>query len=133
MMRSPGTRCWSVLVALTLTAACGGGGGGPAGPSPPSTNPNVITITASGANPKQLTVSQGARVLFVNNDTRRHDMTSDEHPDHLDCPPINDVGLLQAGQQRETANLVFVNPRTCGFHDHDDPTNNNLKGQIVVR
>jgi hypothetical protein len=83
--------------------------------------------------PKQITVSQGARVLFINNDTRRHDMASDEHPDHLDCPAINDVGLLTPNQQRETANLVFVNPRTCGFHDHDDPTNNGLKGQIIIR
>jgi hypothetical protein len=133
-MRLPQSRRRPAIVALILTAACGGGGGGPSGPSPPpNTNPNVITITASGASPRQLTVSQGTRVLFINSDTRRHDMTSDEHPDHQDCPPINDVGLLQPGQQRETANLVFVNPRTCGFHDHDDPNNNNLKGQIVIR
>jgi plastocyanin len=133
MMRAAACGRWAALVAVSLTAACGGGGG-PSNPSPPpSTNPNVITITASGASPRQLTVSQGARVLFINNDARRHDMTSDEHPDHQDCPSINDVGLLLPGQQRETANLSFVNPRTCGFHDHDDPNNNNLKGQIIIR
>jgi plastocyanin len=101
-------------------------------PTPPPSNTNVITIGAGGmATPRTLTVEPGARVLFVNNDTRRHDMTSDDHPDHLECPAINQVGVLNPGQSRETGNLVVV--RTCGFHDHDDPDNNNLKGSIVIR
>jgi plastocyanin len=83
------------------------------------------------ASPKELTVAPGTRVLFVNNDGRRHDMTSDEHPDHLDCPAINQVGLMTSGQNRETGNLNVV--RTCGFHDHEDADNTNLKGWIVVR
>ena len=37
-------------------------------------------------------------MLFVNNDTRRHDMTSDDHPDHLECPALNQVGVLNPGQ-----------------------------------
>ena len=110
-------------------AACGGGGTN--GPTPTPTNPNVITIASGIASPKELTVAPGARVLFVNNDGRRHDMTSDDHPDHLECPAINQVGLLTSGQSRETGNLIVV--RTCGFHDHEDPDNANLKGRIVVR
>jgi hypothetical protein len=70
-------------------------------------------------------------VLFVNEHNRRHDMTSDPHPDHLDCPELNQVGLLVPGQRRETGNLVAV--RTCGFHDHDDPGNAGLRGTIVIR
>jgi hypothetical protein len=58
-------------------------------------------------------------------------MTSDEHPDHLECPAINQVGLLNPGQSRETGNMVTV--RTCGFHDHEDPDNTNLKGRIIIR
>ena len=42
-------------------------------------------------NPRELSVPLGARVLFVNNDSRRHDMTSDPHPDHGNCPPLNNV------------------------------------------
>jgi len=110
-------------------AACGGNGG--TTPTPTPNNPNVITIANGVASPKQITVAPGSRILFVNNDSRRHDMTSDDHPDHLECPAINQVGLLQQGQQRETGNLIVV--RTCGFHDHEDPDNSNLKGQIVVR
>jgi hypothetical protein len=26
-----------------------------------------------------------------------------------------------------------VTARTCGFHDHDSPDDNNLKGRIVIR
>ena len=95
-------------------------------------NPNVITISSGGiASPKELTVAPGTRVLFVNNDGRRHDMTSDEHPEHLDCPAINQVGLLTSGQNRETGNLIAA--RTCGFHDHEDADNSDMKGRIVVR
>src|ERR671919_1398973 len=106
------------LTALLL-AGCGGGGGG-TNPSPnPPANPNTFTITSAGVSPRELTVAPGTRVLFVNNDARRHDMGSDPHPEHTDCPEINAVGVLTPGQSRETANLNTV--RTCGFHDHDLP------------
>lgn len=125
-MRAP------ALALALLVAACGGGGGGtPPTPNPPATNPFTFTITSAGVTPKELTVSPGTRVLFVNNDTRRHDMGSDPHPEHSDCPEINSVGVLNAGQSRETANLNAA--RTCGFHDHDLPDNNNLKGRIIIR
>ena len=58
-------------------------------------------------------------------------MTSDPHPDHTLCPEINQVGLLQPNQSRETGNLVIE--RTCGFHDHNDPNNAALQGRIVIR
>lgn len=124
---------FGVLAALSLTtAACGGSGSSTQAPTPQPTNPNVITIGANGvATPKELTVAPGARVLFVNNDARRHDMTSDPHPEHDDCPALNQVGVLLNGQNRETGNLITV--RTCGFHDHEDPDNTNVKGRIIVR
>jgi hypothetical protein len=122
---------WAALLGLTLIAGCGGGGG-PTSPSPPAENPHRITITAAGAvTPVELVVPPGARVLFINNDSRRHEMGSDPHPDHGDCPPINVVGLLNPGQSRETGNLVVA--RTCGFHDHENPDNSALKGRITIR
>jgi plastocyanin len=112
-----------------LLAACGGGT--TPSPNPNPSNPNTFTITSAGVTPKELTVSPGTRVLFINSDTRRHDMGSDPHPEHSDCVEINSVGVLTPGQSRETANLNAV--RTCGFHDHDLPDNNNLKGRIIIR
>jgi plastocyanin len=121
----------SVLAVLVAFCAACGGDSPPSNPNNP-TNPYTITIAAGGViSPKQLMVPPGTRVLFVNNHSRRHDMTSDPHPDHLDCPELNQVGALNAGQSRETGNLVIV--RTCGFHDHDDPDNVNLRGSIVIR
>jgi hypothetical protein len=118
-------------------AACGGSS--PSTPSiPPPSNPYTFTLTASGVSPKVLTVPGGSRVLFVNNDSRPHDMACDPHPDHNDpeCTAINAVGVLNPGQSRETGNLVVV--RTCGFHDHDNPpptqaAGNIWTGRIVVR
>jgi hypothetical protein len=120
------------LVPLFLIVAACGGSSNPGGPTPPpSTNQYRITITAAGASPKALTVPPGTRVLFINNDTRKRNMTSDPHPEHDICPDINTVGLLNAGQSRETGNLNVI--RTCGYHDHDDPDNNSVKGTIVIK
>ena len=118
-------------VLLLALAACGGGSGGtPTKPNPPSSS-YTFTITTSGVTPKELTVPQGTRVLFVNNGSRRRDMVSDPHPDHNDCPELNAVGPVNGGQSRETGNLNIV--RTCGFHDHDDPTNTTVQGRIIIR
>lgn len=117
---------------LILAAGCGGSGTTPTTPGPAPDNPFRITISSAGiVSPEELVVPPGTRVLFVNNHSRPHEMTSDAHPDHLECPEINSVGLLNAGQSRETGNLVAV--RTCGFHDHVNPNDSRLRGRIVIR
>lgn len=100
-------------------------------PSPTPVVTTTITITSAGANPRNIEVAVGSRVRFINQDSRSHNMSSDPHPDHTDCPELNQVGFLAAGQSRETGNLV--QPRTCGFHDHDLPNQTNLSGRIVIR
>ena len=123
---------------LVTAAACGGGGsssggGGstPTSPTPTTPGAATITITASGVSPRSVTVSVGSRVTFVNNDSRPHEMTSDPHPSHTACPPINDVGFLQPGQSRTTGNLTTA--RTCGYHDHNRDTDTSLQGTIVIQ
>ena len=118
----------------TVTAALLACNKSPTVPSPgdtPQVQTNTITITAQGASPRNIQIAVGSRVLFVNNDSRPHNMTSDPHPDHSDCPDIDQVGFLAPGQSRETGNLVVV--RTCGYHDHDLPSQQTLQGQIVIR
>ena len=98
---------------------------------PPPVSGNTITITASGASPRNLEVALGQRVLFINNDSRSHNVASDPHPEHTDCPELNQVGFLTPGQSRETGNLVVA--KTCGFHDHDNPNNASLTGRITSK
>lgn len=107
----------------------GSGGSGDSGGTPVATT--TITITSSGASPRNITVSPGSRVTFVNNDTRPHEMSSNPHPEHSDCPTLNDVGHLDAGQSRASGNLNTV--RTCGFHDHINPGQASLTGTIRIQ
>jgi len=130
----------SIAAALAVVAMGCGGSGGSSSPTSPSgsggTTSNgpiaaTITITAAGVSPKTVTIASGSRVNFVNNDSRAHDMASDPHPVHTDCPAINLVGTLGAGQSRATGDLTIV--RSCGFHDHEDPSNSSLQGTIVIQ
>jgi hypothetical protein len=69
--------------------------------------------------------------MFVNNDARQHDITSDPHPTHSDCPPVNIVGTLETGQSRATSAMTTA--RACGYHDHNDSSNTSMQGTIVVQ
>src|SRR5215212_9831221 len=114
-------------LAALLGAACGGGS--PNGPSSNGSSTGspgpvgaTITIGANGAvNPGTVTINVGQSVAFVNNHTRSHEMASNQHPSHLECPPMNVAGVVSPGQTKNTN--AFSTARTCGFHDHSDPDN----------
>ena len=126
----------AALLVAGLAAACGGGddndsptapsGGGGGG----STNTTTITITSSGVSPRDITVALGSRVTFVNNDSQPHDMDSNPHPEHTDCPPLN-IGFIAPGASGISQNLTTA--RTCGFHDHNQPSNTNLQGVVRIQ
>jgi plastocyanin len=131
---------FSIVALALLVSACGGndnpgtgpsgGGGGGGGGTGNATA--TITITASGVSPKEVTVAPGSRVAFVNNDSRSHDMASNPHPTHGDCPAIEQgVGFIQTGQTKLTDNLNVV--RVCGYHDHNQPDVVALQGTIRVQ
>ena len=128
--RTPAVLCFAFL------AGCGGGGGGggtggnPTAPNTPVNTPFVVTITAAGVSPRELRVPVGSQVNFVNNDSRSHQMNSDPHPLHTDCPPLT-VGIVNPGQTKSTG--VFNVARTCGYHDHDRETDESLQGRIIVQ
>lgn len=130
------------VAALVALAACGGGspsapsgggGGAPVVAATGSVGPigATITIGNGGVSPAQVTISVGQSVTFLNSDTRSHQMQSDPHPVHTNCPSINNVALLSAGQSKNT--LGFAGAGTCGYHDHNDPTNSSLMGRIVIQ
>jgi plastocyanin len=138
-MRSFTGTTWRLAAAalgLSLFAACGddGGGGGPTTPSGGGPGPSGATITvgSNGAvSPSSVTITVGQSVTFVNNNTRTHELASDPHPAHTNCPSINALAMLGPGQTKLTNS--FGAAGTCGFHDHNDETNPNLKGTITIR
>jgi len=119
------------LALCLLAAACGAVTCSKSPTNPSGTVSATVTITSAGVNPKSVQIALGGRVRFVNNDAVEHDMGSDPHPDHTDCPAMNQVGLLKPGEQRDTGNFVIA--RTCGYHDHEDPTNTNWQGNIITK
>ena len=132
-----GWRSAALAAALLFMLACGdsdstGGGGTPPGPSGgPGPSGATITIGANGVNPNAVTISVGQSVTFVNNSGTIHEMDSDPHPAHTDCPVVNRVGTIGNGETKLTD--AFTTARTCGFHDHTQDTNASLKGTITIR
>jgi plastocyanin len=125
-----------------MLAACGGSSSNssnPAGPSPttPTTTPagavntTTITIQNNVATPKDIIVPLGSQVTFINNDNRQHDMESNPHPEHTECPALAQAGFLNPGQSRQTGNLTTA--RICGYHDHILADVAGLQGSITVR
>jgi len=133
------TRAPSIAACLAvsvLAAACGGGSSSGTSPSPSltcSTLPNAtaILIVNNAVCPQALTVPRGAQVTFINNDTRAHEMNSDPHPEHTDCPEVNQVGHLEAGQSRTSGNLNIA--RACGYHDHINSSTRSMQGTITIQ
>ena len=92
----------------------------------------VQPIGADGrVSPASVTIARGGRVTITNNHNLSHDMSSDPHPEHNQCPEINQIGFLTTGQSRTSGN--FSTARTCGFHEHNLPDNTNLQGRIIIQ
>ena len=123
-------RTFVFITGLALTAAaCGGDSSSPSGGND-GTIAATLTITSTGIAPKTVTIPVGSRVTIVNSDSRSHNMNSDPHPEHTQCPALN-VGTLASGQSRTSQNLTTA--RACGMHDHDDPDNALWKATITVQ
>jgi len=132
---------WGLAAAGALAfviAGCGGGSTSTGGTSPsPMPSPGggtsmaTITIANNAVSPKNITVTRGSQVTVVNNDNQPHEMQSDPHPLHTDCPVINQVGFLSPGQSRQTGTLSIA--RTCGYHDHNRDMVESLQGTITIQ
>jgi hypothetical protein len=113
-----------------LLTACGAWGSSPTAPEPTPAGPTV-TITNTGVNPRSIEIPLGGRLTIVNRDSIAHDMGSDPHPGHEDCPELNLIGMLEPGRARTSGNLVEA--RTCGMHDHLRHLDTSLQLRITIR
>ncbi len=121
--------------AMAAAAACGGSSStattAPTGSCTPSSSPNTFVIQNNQVCPQTMTVTRGSQVTILNSDTRTHEMDSDPHPEHTDCPELNQIDFLNPGQSRLSGNLNTA--RKCGFHDHNNPSTAELKGTITIQ
>src|SRR6185436_18582538 len=130
-MRNVSSLVGGAAAALALAAAfsCGGSSStGPSGTCTPSTNPNTLVVMNNAVCPSAITVARGGQVTIINQDSTSHDMTSDPHPEHTDCPELNAIGFLNPGQTRSSNNLNTA--RRCGMHDHINPNSTALRATI---
>ncbi len=81
--------------------------------------------------PATLTVTRGTQITILNSDSRDHQMNSDPHPEHTDCPELNQIGFLTTNQNRQSGNLNIA--RRCGMHDHNAPDTASLKATITIQ
>ena len=122
---------------IAIVAACGGSSSTtPSGPSggggcTPSANANTLVIQNNTICPSTLTVARGTQITILNSDSRTHEMDSDPHPEHTDCPELNQVGFLNPGQSRQSGNLNTA--RKCGLHDHGSPDTTSLRATITIQ
>jgi plastocyanin len=127
------------LAAALLLTSCGGSPNSPDSVTVivrdgGATGASGATITISGGRVSSgaVTIAVGQTVTFINNDTRAHEIASNPHPNHGSCPGIEaGLGTLAAGQTKTTH--AFANTGSCGFHDHLDDGNANLRGTITVQ
>lgn len=135
----PRLRIWAgaaLACGAALAIACGSssspsGTTGPTVGCAPSSSPNTLVIQNNTICPQALTVARGTQLTILNSDSRSHDMESDPHPEHTDCPELNQIGFLTPGQSRQSGNLNTA--RRCGMHDHNSPDTATLKATITIQ
>jgi plastocyanin len=90
----------------------------------------TVEIRSIGFNPTFVIVAPGGRVTFRNRDTVSHQIASNVHPDHQQCPQLNSP-LLAAGESF-TATVPQEDHRSCGFHDEQRFNDPGFSGTVDV-
>lgn len=97
-----------------------------------SQNPNLpqeegtVVYTNEGFSPRELRVSAGTRVVFVNNSDKSMWVASDPHPVHTGLPAFDQKRGVEQG---ETYSFVFKNAGQYSYHNHLSPQDG---GVIIV-
>ena len=104
------------------------------------TTENIIEITANGFSPKELTISVGETVTWVNGDTEEHWPATAMHPTHT-IYPGSDIEKCGTSEEPnifdacsgippgESYGFTFNEAGSWSYHDH---IVNGLFGKIIV-
>lgn len=133
-MRTVRTLLAGAGAAATVALLLSCGGSSSTTPSNGGTTPpagNTIVISNNALSPRSITMTRGSQLTITNNDSRSHEMTSDPHPEHTDCPELNQIGFLTPGQSRQSGNLNTA--RICRVHDHNLPDTSSLQAILTIQ
>ncbi len=86
---------------------------------------NVVDIASTGFSPANITINVGDSVMWGNDDSANHTITSAPHPTHTAYPPLT-LGVIKPG---ESKSLTFPTAGTYKYHDHLNPS---LTGSVTV-
>jgi hypothetical protein len=124
----------AVLAPLALAAACGSSRITTNTSTPPrvasTPHPPILTITASGIEPREAHFGDPTELTIVNADTRPHSIYTDRHPSHdqyKECAMMN-VGLLEPGERRVLPPPSHI---ACFYHDENDPDDQAFWGFFI--
>lgn len=105
-------------------APSGGGGGGGS-----TTATARMTLSSTGANPTSFVLAAGSTLEILNTDAAAHEMSSDPHPSHTNCPQLNGGSVAPGGsvilQVGETA-------MSCGMHDQLNPQDTRFRATVQI-
>jgi hypothetical protein len=92
--------------------------------------PPVVTITGTGADPRELHIFAKDAATFVNHDDLTHEIRSDATQNNdARCDTIS-VGVLRPGEMRKAE--LQPSGIVCFYRDERDPTNFRLKGYVLA-
>ncbi len=92
-----------------------------------ATSVATVEITETGFSPGVIKIKKGERIVWVNKDSKLHQVAADPHPTSESLPSLkSDEPLLQD----EVYSAVFEKSGTFTYHDYLDPLN--LQGTIIV-
>jgi plastocyanin len=113
-----------VAIALTLMFRGNGKTTPTAQPAPASA---TVQITSKGFVPATLSVKQGTKVVWVNQDAKPHQVAADPYPDHSSLPGLFTPNPLAS---EETYSYTFTTAGSWTYHDQLHPT---VGGVVVVK
>jgi plastocyanin len=93
-----------------------------------SKTPRIATVrvTAAGFQPATLTVKQGTKVVWTNDDTTLHQVASNPFPSDTDLAGLKSAIL----NNDQSYTYVATTKGTFGYHDQLHPTTN---GTLIVQ
>ena len=90
----------------------------------------TLTMTDGGVTPRVQSLDIGQRIFVINRSSATHQLASNPHPFHTNCPPLNQPGPLRPGQSGLSG--PFEAPGRCGYHNHLNPFNASFQGEVIV-